>query len=83
MTGSPAAPSYVFRSRESTDGILGGGISSLIVVKLSVLILAGIVGLVCNGGLCLLSSFSLSNLIFVLNMKGSFSSLLYKWNHPL
>ena len=53
------------------------------IVKLSVLLLSGIVGLVCNCGSCWLSSCSSANLIFVFNMTGSFSILLSSWNHTL
>ena len=76
MASSPDASSGVLISRESNDGRLRGIFSSLIIVKLSVIILAGIGRLVHNGGSCLFSSFSLSNLIFVFKMTGYFSSLL-------
>ena len=57
--------------------------SSLIIVKLSVLIIAVVGRLVHNGGSCWLSSYSLSKLIFVFNITGSFSILLSRWNHSL
>ena len=56
---------------------------SLTIFKLSVLIISGLGRWVSNGGSCWLSSFSLSNLIFVFNMKVSFSILLSRCNHPL
>ena len=56
---------------------------SLKIVKLSVLILSGIGQWVSNGGSCWLSSFSLSNIIFVFKITGSLSILLSRCNHHM